>query len=92
MFNAEQREVIHYHLRELYNASMSEASGLSDDEVNLLADLAVELVIDCGYDAEDSDAFGDEMGNVAQTLLILLLARVPNLREAAINRQVTIEI
>jgi len=52
---------------------------------------AIELIIMAGFDAQDSDYFGAEMGDTVQSLLTVVILRCPQLRNRLIDGEISHE-
>jgi hypothetical protein len=66
--------------RSLFETHMQEKYTPEDliDRATRAAELLIEMA---GYDLQDSDNFGDEMGSTVKTLLIIVMTRVPQLAD-----------
>lgn len=65
--------------RTLLELSLNEDDVLADEIRNGAQEAAIELITMAGFDGQDSDHFGVEMGDVVQTLLQIVMIRCPQL-------------
>jgi hypothetical protein len=67
--------------RTLLELSLSDTDERATEIENGAQEAAIKLLEMAGFDAQDSDHFGDEMGDVVQTLLTIAMMRCPQLAE-----------
>jgi hypothetical protein len=73
-------------VKALLNATELELALVDTDErateiTDAAQEAAIELITMAGFDAQDSDHFGSEMGDVVQTLLTVVMMRCPQLAD-----------
>ena len=73
-------------VKALLNATELELALVDTDEraseiTDAAQEAAIKLLEMAGFDAQDSDHFGAEMGDVVQTLLMIAMMRCPQLAE-----------
>lgn len=76
--------------RDLYHGHTLR-SEVSDEEMDSAQEAAIELIVLAGFDEGDSDHFGAEMGDIVQSLLTVVMLRVPQLRDRLNSKSVIIE-
>src|SRR5690349_15406478 len=64
---------------------------VNNDELEACNEAATNLIEMAGFDLNDSDYFGDEMGSVVHPLLALVMQRVPQLRERINEGEIRLE-
>lgn len=63
----------------LYAVSTGPLSGASYGDIEEAKEAAIMLLIDAGRDESEDDTWGDDMGDSAQSLLTVVMLRVPAL-------------
>jgi hypothetical protein len=59
---------------------------LTEDEYDIASDAATELLARVGYESDqERDDFGDFVSNLSQTLVVVLMMRLPKLRDAILS-------
>jgi hypothetical protein len=76
--------------KELYHGHTLR-SDVSDGDFEDAREAAIQLLIMAGFDESDSDNWGAEMGDVAQSLATVLMLRVPQLRQRIFDNEISLE-
>src|SRR6478735_1999623 len=72
-------------VKNLYLNHTSRALEVDENTVESAAEAAIKLIILAGFDEQDSDYFGAEMGDIVQSLLTVVMLRCPQLRDRLIE-------
>jgi hypothetical protein len=78
-------------VRELYHGHTLRESEVSESELDHATEAAIELIILAGFDEGDSDHWGAEMGDIVQSLLTVVMLRVPQLRERLTDHEIVLD-
>jgi len=69
-------QIYRQHLLEI---NTTDDATMAETVIENAVEAAIKLLFMAGFDAQDSDHFGDEMGDSAQTLLTMVMMRCPEL-------------
>jgi uncharacterized protein (UPF0276 family) len=75
----------------IYETHMRSAY-LSEDELEDCREAAIDLIVMAGFDQDDSDHQGDSMDNVVQSLLMVVMARCPQMRDRILGKDADCKI
>lgn len=76
-------------VRELYEGHTTR-SDVSDGDFEDAREAAILLLQMAGFDEQDSDNWGADMGDIAQSLATVLMLRVPQLRQRIFDGEIEV--